>query len=142
MHTLHRYPVFDGETISWMTDSTVEKHGWLVCLRERRNVKATPVYRASCSEIGDDIWGRVDVYDKDSLVVKCDMDACNKGAAGLFGGYVDQFVLTTNVCDAGWQITNHDEFTITFHAQNQHEEGRFQIEPHRERETFDHEHAA
>jgi len=69
---IHR--VFDNNVLKFTTDSTVEKEGWLVCLRERS--KIPPVYNAGCSEIGDDVWAKLYNVreEKKYVTVECEME--------------------------------------------------------------------
>lgn len=123
-----RVSVKDGDVISWSSDWSVQKQGFVVCLRARKPVPTT--YAASCQELGDDLWNRFDVYNKDSMRIECPSTVdCTPECALTFGAYLDEFVLTTNVCDAGWHVTRSKKFTLTFLRQDSNEEGRFRIEP-------------
>lgn len=106
--------VYDGVVGEFTSDSTVEGEGWLVCLREKR--KIPKLHQVGCSDIGDDIWSAfVGVSDKHTFVsVECDMDKCSKAAVTPVTKDSALFYRTTNICDAGWQITRSNKFDLQF----------------------------
>jgi len=111
--TRERYPVQDKTMIDWSTDATVQRRGWLACLRLR--TKPPKVYNASCTEIGDDIWADLDIKAGQALVVQCDQKKCGKDKVRPASTTSEHsFLRTTNICDAGWQTTKSSKFTISF----------------------------
>jgi len=115
---IHR--VYDQQTVEFSSDSSVEKEGWLVCLRERS--KIPDIYSATCSETGDDVWAKLhDVTKKKQYVsVECDMAKCNKAKVNTVDWRQavpqlnDRFFRPTNLCDAGWQVAKGDKFVVEF----------------------------
>jgi len=110
---IHR--VYDKSRIEFTSDGSVEKEGWLVCLRERS--KVPEVYSAECSEIGDDVWAKLYHVWKDEtyVTVECDMAKCNKAKVNPVTADVrDVFFRTTNLCDAGYQVAQGDKFDVKF----------------------------
>jgi len=111
--THSRFKVLDATTIEFNTDLSVEKRGWLACLRLR--TRKPTVYNASCAEIGDDVWAELDIKDGEEVVVQCDMTKCGKDPVKPYDSTDEyRFQRTTNVCDAGWQATKSSKFTITY----------------------------
>merc|ERR1719418_229819 len=107
------YKVQDKTAIMFNTDLSVERKGWLACLRLR--TRKPKVYSASCAEIGDDIWAELDIKEEEEVVVQCDMTKCGKDKVESYDSSDEyRFQRTTNVCDAGWQATKSSKFTITF----------------------------
>jgi len=106
--------VYDKQKVEFSSDGSVEKEGWLVCLRERS--KIPKLYTATCSEIGDDVWAKLnDVRKKTTYVsVECDMKKCNKAKVRAVLLQSDRFFRTTNLCDAGWQVAQGDKFDVEF----------------------------
>jgi len=114
------YPVFDQTSFQFTSDDSVQKEGWLVCLREKRNIPIVRV-QISCSDIGDDIWSTFALayegVDKDMYVpVECDMSKCRKAAVTTVSPSSSVFLRTTNVCDAGWKVTRSNRFDVQFYS--------------------------
>jgi len=108
-----RFQVKDKSVIVWTTDLSVERTGWLACLRLRKRKPA--VYEAKCTEIGDDIWAELDLRVEEDLVVQCDMTKCKKDKIDVHSASDRyRFWRTDNVCDAGWQATKSSKFSIAF----------------------------
>jgi len=120
--------VKDKDEIKWSTDQTVEKAGWLVCLR----LKKTPpkVHNATCSQIGDDIWSEYFTTDdpKEVVSVECDMTKCNKAKVESVSA-TDRysFYRTVNVCDAGWQAARSSKFDLVFRGPSKSSEAAFEV---------------
>jgi len=109
------WPVFDQSVVEFSSDRTVEKEGWLVCLRERS--KIPKVYKAGCSEIGDDLWRKLNNVRKEKtwFTVECDMDKCHKQKVSpTSDDDKNRFYRTTNVCDAGWNVARGNKFDVQF----------------------------
>jgi len=120
-----RYKVQDRTAIMFNTDLSVERRGWLACLRLR--TKKPKVYSAKCTEIGDDIWAGLDIEADEQLVVQCDMTKCRKEKVSPFSREDDyRFQRTANVCDAGWQATKSSKFTISFSNPLRTKKGTFE----------------
>jgi len=114
------YPVYDRTTFEFTSDGTVEKEGWLVCLREKKKIPTTR-YPIKCSDIGDDIWSLFALAsegaDNDEIyvAVECDMSKCRKAAVKSVATALSSvFVRTTNVCDAGWKVARSSKFDLQF----------------------------
>jgi len=121
-------PVKDKDVIKWSTDDTVQGAGWLVCLRLKK--KIPEVHKASCSEIGDDVWSLYYTRDDPRTVasVECDMKACNK--ADVVSVTPEEryiFRLTTNICDAGWKAARSSKFDVAFTGATAIREATFEI---------------
>jgi len=111
--TRTRFKVQDKSVIDWTTDLSVERRGWLACLRLR--TRKPKIYEAKCTEIGDDIWAELDLRVEEDLVVQCDMTKCKKDRIDVHSASDRyRFWRTDNVCDAGWQATKSSKFTISF----------------------------
>jgi len=109
------HSVYDGSIVEFSSDSSVEREGWLVCLRERS--KIPEIYTAKCSEIGDDVWAKLmNVRKKNTYVsVECDMAKCRKALVKTVSDdNSERFYRTTNLCDAGWQVARGDKFDVEF----------------------------
>jgi len=109
--------VYDGSKFEFVADGSVEKEGWLVCLREKSKITKTTTYKASCTEIGDDIWSKFGNVDQAGTYVsiECDMVKCNKAKVDSVKNNGNLFVRTTNLCDAGWQVQRDDKFEVQFY---------------------------
>jgi len=109
--------VDDKSVVKWSTDQTVEESGWLVCLRLKK--KIPEVHKATCSEIGDDVWSMYFTVDEpiETLQVECDMTKCSLDDK-VESIANDRFVFrrTTNICDAGWKSARSNKFEVAFFA--------------------------
>merc|ERR1719330_1961408 len=119
--------VNDKDIIKWSTDESVQEPGWLVCLRLKK--KIPKVHKATCSEIGTDIWSDYFTTDvtKTVVSVECDEKACSKAKVDAVGTSRFSFVLTTNVCDAGWQAARSNKFDLAFSGPSSTSEATFEV---------------
>jgi len=119
--------VKDKDIIKWSTDDTVQEAGWLVCLRLKK--KIPEVHKATCSEIGDDIWATYFTMDDPRTVisVECDEKQCNKAEVKAVVGEKYSFFITTNVCDAGWQAARSNKFDLSFKGPTGLSEAKFEV---------------
>jgi len=131
-NTDHQMPEFiavkDKAEIKWSTDQSVQEAGWLVCLRLKK--KIPKVHKASCAEIGDDIWSLYFTKDdpKEVVSVECDMTKCNKAKVNSVAPAERySFLRTTNVCDAGWQSARSSKFDLVFGGPTASQESTFEV---------------
>jgi len=98
-----------------------------VCLRKKE--KLPEVHKASCSEIGDDIWAKylISELESEAISVECDMTKCSKTTVEPVTPNTYVFHRTTNVCDAGWQSARSNKFEIVFGGPTNVEEASFEV---------------
>lgn len=119
----HFYAVGDGTEVTWLADRSVERNGWLICLRVKH--KIPQVYNATCDELGSDLYNQLDISDRQSVRIQCE-DCVWEPVTALYV-YVDTFSLTRPICDAGYQVRGKTNFLFTYHEAWNTEEPRFQI---------------
>merc|ERR1712241_40779 len=120
--------VNDKSVVEWTADASVAHLGWLVCLRLKK--KIPKVHKATCSEIGNDVWSRYLTLDASLLTVsvECDMTKCNKATVSPVSA-ADKFVFyrTVNVCDAGWQASRSNTFDLQFFGAAPTKQATFEV---------------
>jgi len=119
--------VKDKDIIKWSTDESVQRPGWLVCLRVKKKIPA--VHKAACAEIGDDIWSMYFTLDdsRNVVTVECDMIKCNKAKVAHVKNEKYSFLRTTNICDAGWQAAKSSKFDVAFSGPTSSSEATFEV---------------
>merc|ERR1712087_94462 len=129
--------VRDDTNVVWKPDSSYEKEGWMACLRLRSKIQ--DVYHAKCSEIGDDLLAGLDVHDlmsKDTKFVKVSCEEKCPHYQVIPLSDIDaqkpryRFLRTSNVCDAGHQVTGRNEFVISFRFAEATTEASFEVGLH------------
>jgi len=117
------YSADDKTEVTWQADRNVESEGWLICLRVKRRIPH--LYKATCDELGVDLYTKLDISDRQSVRIQCE-ECIWKPTTALFI-YVDTFALTRPICDAGWQVRGKSNFLFTYRAAWNTEEPRFYI---------------